>query len=247
MLRFSGSVKASPSSTETGVFFKEHAAATEDRVLRSVFCAALARVPGAIDDDFVQMVRKKMAADEWTYFLFEVGRNADGNRSVLTSVLGDRQLRPVDRVLCAWGLGILDKRASRSTPDEIGEPESAEIVEALLKSDDKKEVELGIALCAFVDISESKLAEIMFDFIDRSTDRAVKVRGIEQLGLLSNEQAWKRMRAFAAQGRHSDVRREFELAEKRIRDNISSMRNRRSWNEVKSDRGLRDNMWRLLR
>lgn len=241
--------KAGAYIDSNAAFLKEYVRAGNHGTLKLGCVAALAKKGDLLGFAFVESARGWLSGYDWTYMLYELANNAPLHEATLRQIFTFENLGPVDRVMCAWGLGLLNEGASETgntLSKSVAGIEATVILEQMLTSSDLREVKLGLALCNFLGINEQTLADLVFGVCDRVSDTDVKRQAISQLELATSELVWKRCRVLAADSKHRDVAELLRFVERRVRDNGSAKQNRRGW-MGRVDGRARERIWSLFR
>ena len=202
--------------------------------LKIACMAALATQPKAISVQFLRDARKVLLPEGWSYILFALATTGDRYKEVLTTLLREDELAPVDQVICVYGVG------GKLPFDEENE-KTADLISDLLTSENSKERSLAASVLRSLAL-ERRVA-ILSKAFREACSKAVKSQLVELLGEITDPDAWRTLRGLAATETDPDIRASLRAAETMLRTAASQRQDRAGWDRVKNNRAVREAMW----
>jgi hypothetical protein len=239
ILRLSKSVGALRQEID---WVKEYIETGKNDVLKTSFCAALAKAPDIVTRDLVDKARTKLSPAGWSYFLFELACRSDNHCELLREYFETPGLHLVDRVICAQGFR---RTLDSGKISEICEP----LVIELLASKDSKENSIGITFCQTLPYPRvfDLLTKVLKDRTrEDGSSRQLKELAISVLGQMEGEEIWRGIRGLILRESDEQLKRLLQKAEQLVRDAASRKRDREGWDNFMTIQ-LRERMWKALR
>jgi hypothetical protein len=202
--------------------------------LKIACMAALTAHPNAISVEFVRDARKTLSPEGWSYILFALATTGDRYKDVLSTLLRDEQLAPVDQVICVYGVG-------GKLPFDDENEKTADLISSLLRSDNSKERSLAASVLRSLGV-EKRIA-ILSKAFREARGKATKSQLVELLGETTDPAAWRTLRGLAATETDPDIKASLRAAETMLRTAASQRQDRAGWDRVKNNRAVREAMW----
>jgi nicotinamide mononucleotide adenylyltransferase/GTPase SAR1 family protein len=203
--------------------------------LKIACSAALAKYPGLIDLDFLRSAHGKMSAEGWSYVLFELANTGANYEKVLATLIRDEKLRPVDQVICMYGV-------SENFPSDVASEKMTTLITELLKSPVEKERVLALKVCNA--LPANKRLAVVAEAFKEADSKVFKKALMELLEEFADPNSWKTVRTLSAQESDPEIRESLRATEKLLRDTNSKRQSRAAWNRVTDSRAIRDSIWR---
>ena len=167
--------------------------------------------------------------------MFELANNAKNYVGILSTLLDQGGLAPVDRVICIYGL-------SGKIPGDESNEKMVALITQLLKSGSERERQLALEVCHM--LPANKRIPLIMEAFKASDSKAFKKALVRLLEEFSDENSWKAFRSLAASEQDPELRDSLRSAEQLLRDINSSRRSRANWNRITDSRAIRETIWK---
>ena len=188
-----------------------------------------------IDISFIRSVRNNISERGWSYTLFELSNSSDQFEKIITTLIQNDNLKPIDQAICLFGL------SGRFPGDDKSERLSL-LVTSLLKSEEKFERDLAIRVCYALNTKER--TEIIVKAFQTIESKDLKNSMIKVLEDTADQEAWKSFRMLALKESDYEIKRNLLQAEKLLRDINSRKKSRSGWQHVNGYKAIRDTIWK---
>ena len=209
--------------------------------------AALARLPDSLDVAFMDNLRPQLEPVAWSYLVFEMANNGSQHQRALEALLELEDLSPLDSVLCFYGL-----RSSKPSKESLV---GAELLTALVSSEDRRHVAVGLALFPSLRLQLRDFIRILTHVERNAAEgelraeaKRLKLEALYQVeDTYISDHDYKGVRQMWAAETDPVVKAELQKVEQHVRDGISYQKTRLGWNQARTNATIRDQLWRSLR
>ncbi|ALG06503.1 restriction endonuclease [Kibdelosporangium phytohabitans] len=203
-------------------------------------CAALTKVDGAVDFEFVLAARAVLSMDAWRYLLFEAASSQCVERDLFERVIELDGVGVVER-----GIAIFAARAN--TSPAVTEVALRQLIEQLPNVGDESEQLLGVELLGLLGFSDDSLIGLYGALMQEGADVHVRSAVADMLSSLTSDQAWQKVRSLWAMEDNGKLRQRLQKVEETLRTRTSQKKGRASWSQGGRRTAVRDKMWGSLR
>lgn len=208
-------------------------------LLKASFCAALTRLPGAVNIDFLQQTRSRLSPEGWSYFLVELASQSE-YRSLMRQCFQRDDLRTVDQIICAHAL-------YNTTPTSEHDTVTESLILKLLESDQLGEINLGLTLFPYLYLLSENMNKSAIRAYRNSSDRKVKEEILSVLCSLGGEKTYRTLRSLSYEEQDPSLKKRLIVLEREARDVENREKMRQSWDQAKAHRQVKEQIWKSLR
>jgi hypothetical protein len=203
-------------------------------------CAALTKVNGAVDLEFVQAARAVLSVAAWRYLLFE----AANNQCVEPGVF--------ERVLEFDGIGVVEHgiaifAARETTSAAVTQVALRKLAQQLPDTSDESEKLIGLELLGLLGFADEYLIDLYQSLMEENASVEVRTAAADMLSSLTSERAWRKVRGLWSRENVPALRKRLQKVDEAIRAKASRAKGRASWSHGGRRNAVRDQMWATLR
>lgn len=203
--------------------------------LKIACISSLLKYPSLIDLKLIRSVREKISERGWSYVLFEIASSINDYEKIITNIVQNDNLKPIDQAICLSGL------SGRFPADEKGE-KLRTLVTDLMMSKDENERDLALKVCYALPEKERLL--IISNAFKKIDSKAFKKVLIQLLQEYTEKDSWKIFRSLAFIELDPEVKRLLYEAEQVLRNISSSQKSRSGWSHVNGSKAIRESIWK---